>query len=179
MFVRFCSQMILTCRLAIKNEIFWFICLFVYLILSLTRKYRRKNLIWQYFNNYCIIINIIISLNHRFIFSFKYIDLDWLDDKYYSLIIMFSYIYSYCDMTQRTNRELNRHTMTCEVKLNTKRRKIFKRIVTISKEINVENARKDFTIDDIQNCRILLTGEKNELLLSLSTKSRWEIHLII
>jgi hypothetical protein len=65
-------------------------------------------------------------------------------------------------MTQRINRELNRHTMTCEVKLSTKRRKIFKRIVTISKKINVENARKDFTIDDIQDQNALFIDESDQ-----------------
>jgi hypothetical protein len=65
-------------------------------------------------------------------------------------------------MTQRINRELNRHTMTCEIKLNTKRRKISKRIVTTSKKINVENAREDFTIDDIQNQNALFIDESDQ-----------------
>ncbi len=72
---------------------------------------------------------------------------------------MFFYTCSYCDVTQRINRELNRHTMTCEIRLCTKRRKIFKRAVTISKEINVGNAREDFMIDDIQDQNALFIDE--------------------
>jgi hypothetical protein len=41
--------------------------------------------------------------------------------------------------------------MTCEVKLNIERRKIFKRATTISKDKNVDDARDFFMIDDIQN----------------------------
>ncbi len=41
--------------------------------------------------------------------------------------------------------------MTCEVKLNIQRRKIFKRVITISKDKNVDDARDYFMIDDIQS----------------------------
>jgi hypothetical protein len=64
---------------------------------------------------------------------------------------MFSYNCSYCDSTNKINRELERHLMTCEIKLNIERRKIFKRITTISKDINVDDARDYFMIDDIQS----------------------------
>jgi hypothetical protein len=52
--------------------------------------------------------------------------------------------------------------MTCEVKRNTERRKIFKRAATTSKEINVENARNDFAINDIQEQNALFIDESDQ-----------------
>jgi hypothetical protein len=49
--------------------------------------------------------------------------------------------------------------MTCEVRRDTERRKISKRAATTSKEINVENARDDFAINDIQEQNALSIDE--------------------
>jgi hypothetical protein len=68
---------------------------------------------------------------------------------YYSSIIMCFYNCSYYDSTNKINRELKRHLMTCEIRLSSERRKIFKKVITISKNINVDNARNYFMIDDI------------------------------
>jgi hypothetical protein len=75
---------------------------------------------------------------------------------------MFLFICSYCDETQRINRELERHTMTCEVKRSTKRRKISRRAATTSRKINVENARNDFAINDIQKQNVFSIDESDQ-----------------
>jgi hypothetical protein len=75
---------------------------------------------------------ITIFLNHRSWNSFERLDIHCFNEFhfdnlilsvstthiYYSSIIMFSYNYSYCDSTNKINRELERHLMTCEIRLN-------------------------------------------------------------
>ncbi len=61
----------------------------------------------------------------------------------------------------KTNHELNIHETTCEIRLSIKRRKIFKKIVIISKKINVD-ARKNFMTNDVQNTHASSIDEHNQ-----------------
>jgi hypothetical protein len=135
--------------------------------LTMFRIHIRNEMIEKYIYIYISIFQyrITIFLNHRSWDSFERLNIHCFNEFhfdnlifnvstthiYYSSIIMFFYNCSYCDSTNKINRELERHLMTCEIRLNIKRRKIFKRIITISKDINVDDARDYFMIDDIQN----------------------------
>jgi hypothetical protein len=132
---------------------------------DVSNSYQKRNDRKKYIYISIFQYRIIIFLNHRSWDSFERLDIHYFNEFhfdnlifnvstthiYYSSIITSSYNCSYCDWTNKINRELKRYLMTCEIRLNMKRRKIFKKIITISKNINVDDARDYFMIDDIQN----------------------------
>jgi hypothetical protein len=130
---------------------------------DVSNSYQKRNDRKKYIYISIFQYRIIIFLNHRSWDSFERLDIHCFNEFhfdnlilsvstthiYYSSIIMFSYNCSYCDSTNKINRELKRHLMTCKIRLKIERRKIFKRVITISKNINVDDARDYFMIDDI------------------------------